>query len=325
MPGVGKSDSVKQFAQGRAKDLGLDFYEGPENYDPEKFGFFDLRLATVDSIDLNGLPLIKHTTESEEDAVTKFTRSPYIAKDGHGVLFLDELPQAKQGNQAAISQLILDKRVGTHALGPNWLIIAAGNRTQDRAATHKMPTHIANRLTALDLEFNLEQFIAYMHNEQVHEAAVAFAKFRPDILESFKPDEDVNCTPRSFIAASRYIDTPDNIQFNLMAGTIGEGAAAEFLGFNKIYLNLPPLQDFLDKPKKIKIPEEADILFATIQMLSHNTTVENIEHIAKFIDRLHETPERQIQYYRAAVVKTPSINQTQVFSDFVIANRELVF
>ena len=53
MPGVGKSDSVKQFAQSRATDLGLDFYEGPENYDPTKFGFFDLRLATVDSIDLN--------------------------------------------------------------------------------------------------------------------------------------------------------------------------------------------------------------------------------------------------------------------------------
>jgi len=52
-PGVGKSDSVKQFAQEKAESLGLDFYEGPENYDPAKFGFLDLRLATVDSIDLN--------------------------------------------------------------------------------------------------------------------------------------------------------------------------------------------------------------------------------------------------------------------------------
>ena len=52
-PGIGKSDTVKQFAQEEAAKLGLEFYEGPENYNPEGYGFFDLRLATVDSIDLN--------------------------------------------------------------------------------------------------------------------------------------------------------------------------------------------------------------------------------------------------------------------------------
>lgn len=54
-PGVGKSDCVKQFAELRAEQLGLDFYEGPENYDPTKMGFLDLRLATIDSIDLNAV------------------------------------------------------------------------------------------------------------------------------------------------------------------------------------------------------------------------------------------------------------------------------
>lgn len=52
-PGIGKSDCVKQFAQAEAERMGLDFYEGPENYDPTKMGFLDLRLATIDSIDLN--------------------------------------------------------------------------------------------------------------------------------------------------------------------------------------------------------------------------------------------------------------------------------
>ena len=156
-PGIGKSDCVKQFAQAEAERLGLEFYEGPENYDPTKMGFLDLRLATIDSIDLSGLPIINSETET-----TEFTRSPYIPAEGHGVLFLDELPQAKAGNQASVSQLILDKRVGTHELGPNWVIVAAGNRSSDRAATHKMPTHISNRLTTLELEFSLEAFVTYM-------------------------------------------------------------------------------------------------------------------------------------------------------------------
>jgi len=318
-PGIGKSDSVKQFAQSRAEQLGLEFYEGPESYDPDKFGFLDLRLATIDSIDLGGLPIIDRATET-----TQFTRSPYIPEAGYGVLFLDELPQAKAGNQAAVSQLILDKRVGTHALGKNWVIIAAGNRVQDRAATHKMPTHIANRLTSLDLEFSLEAFVNFMHVNETHEAAIAFAKFRPDVLESFKPDESINCTPRSFISASNYIEAPDEMQFSLMAGTIGEGATAEFLGFTKIYMNLPSLEEFLDKPTSIKIPEASDVLFATIQLLSHNTTVDNIEKIAKFINRLKDQPERQVQYYRAACVREKGVAMSKPFMDFVNKNQDLI-
>ena len=318
-PGIGKSDCVKQFAQARADKMGLDFYEGPENYDPAKMGFLDLRLATIDSIDLSGLPIIDKTNEC-----TQFTRSPYIPNDGHGVLFLDELPQAKAGNQAAVSQLILDKRVGTHALGKNWVIVAAGNRTQDRAATHKMPTHISNRLTTLELEFSLEAFVDYMHDEDTHEAAIAFAKYRPDTLESFKPDEAINCTPRSFISASNYIDAPDDLQFNLMSGTIGEGATAEFLGFTKIYMNLPPLEEFLAKPKTIAIPEAADVLFATIQLLSHNVQTDNVEKMANFIDRLSDAPERQVQFWRAAVVRNKKIAMSKPFTKFVGSNQDLI-
>jgi len=318
-PGIGKSDSVKQFAQARAKQLGLDFYEGPENYDPTKMGFLDLRLATIDSIDLSGLPIINSAANT-----TEFTRSPYIPAKGHGVLFLDELPQAKAGNQASVSQLILDKRVGTHELGKDWVIVAAGNRTQDRAATHKMPTHIANRLTTLELEFSLEAFVTYMHDHDTHEAAIAFAKYRPDTLESFKPDESINCTPRSFIAASNYIDAPDDIQFSLMSGTIGEGATAEFLGFTKIYMNLPTLEEFLDKPGTIKIPTASDVLFATIQLLSHNVTKDNVDKMDKFIARLKDQPERQVQFWRAAVVRNKQIAMSKPFTAFVQKNQDLI-
>ena len=318
-PGVGKSDSVRQFAEKQAEDLGLEFYEGPENYDPDKYGFIDLRLATVDSIDLGGLPLINKSTET-----TQFTRSPYIPEAGHGVLFLDELPQAKAGNQAAVSQLILDKRVGSHSLGENWVIIAAGNRASDRAATHKMPTHVANRLTQLDLDFSIDVFEQYMVDQDIHEAAIAFAKYRPDLLESFKADQDINCTPRSFIAASEYIDAPDALQYALMAGTIGEGPTAEFIGFTKVYQNLPPLMQFEQNPKRVPIPKEADIMFACIQRLAHNATDQNIVAFAQFVDRLHDVPERQVQFWKSATAKNPDIACTTEFQDFIANNQDII-
>lgn len=318
-PGIGKSDSVKQWARSRAEQLNLGFYEGPENYDETKFGFIDLRLATIDSIDLGGLPLI-----DKGAGTTVFTRSPYIPAGGYGVLFLDELPQAKAGNQAAVSQLILDKRVGNHALGENWVIVAAGNRAEDRASTHKMPTHIANRLTALDLDFSIDDFTEYMYKNDIHEAAIAFAKLRPDVLESFKPDQDINCTPRSFISAANYIDQPEMMQFSLMAGTIGDGATAEFLAFTKLYLGLEPLEEYIANPTRIKIPTESDMLFACIQMLSHNATVDNIEAIGKFIKRLASTPERQVQFWKSACAKNRELAMTETIQSFLEDNQDLL-
>lgn len=318
-PGVGKSDSVKQYAESRAKDLKMDFYEGPENYNEDSFGFVDLRLATIDSIDLNGLPLIDKGAER-----TKFTRSPYIPKDGHGVLFLDELPQAKAGNQAAISQLILDRRVGSHALGDNWVIIAAGNRAKDRAATHKMPTHIANRLTFLELDFSIDTFANYMIEQNVDPSVMAFAKYRPDLLESFKPDNDVNCTPRSFMAAAAFVQAPKELQFPLLAGTIGEGATAEFLGFMRIYKNLPPIEKFIKEPMKVKIPKAADILYATVQKLSHHVDETTVAPLNMFISRLEESPEYIVMFWKNAIRKNKKLLQEKVFQDFLAENKDLV-
>jgi len=319
-PGGGKSDTVKQFAMQMAKDLDLPYYEGPENFNSDNFGFIDLRLNSIDVIDLSGLPMIDHERE-----VTKFTRSPYIPASGHGILFLDELPQSKPSNMAAVSQLILDKRVGSYSLGPNWKIITAGNRTKDRASANRLPTHIANRLTTLELDFDINTFVEYMQQHNIDEAAIAFARHAPQHLESFNPDHEINCTPRSFIASSHYLTLPEDIMYPLVSGTTGEGMAAEFIGFNKLYKNLPDVQDFIDNPSKIKIPEEPDLLFATLQMLSHNANEENIPALARFVKRVEkDAPERAVNFWKEALLRDPSIFATTECQDFATANKDIL-
>lgn len=48
--------------------------------------------------------------------------------DKPGILFLDEINAAPPLVQAALYQLILDRRVGEYELPEGWRIIAAGNR-----------------------------------------------------------------------------------------------------------------------------------------------------------------------------------------------------
>ena len=237
---------------------------------------------------------------------------------------MDELPQAKPANMAAVSQLILDKRVGPYSLGKNWRIITAGNRTKDRASANRLPTHVANRLTKLELDFQIEPFVDFMHANGVPEDAIAFAKHRPTLLESFKPDHEVNCTPRSYIVASRYLDLSEEVMYSLMSGTIGEGVTAEFIAFSKLYRNLPDIEDFLKRPGTFKIPEESDIIFATVEMLSHHANEENISKIAKYIDRLSETPERQVVFWKNAIAKTPTIISTNEAMKFISENKDVL-
>lgn len=318
-PGLGKSECVKQFAAAQAKELGKEYYEGPEFYNVDNYGFIDLRLNSIDVIDLSGLPMI-----DKQNMETKFTRSPYIPADGHGILFMDELPQAKPANMAAVSQLILDKRVGPYSLGDNWKIITAGNRTKDRASANRLPTHVANRLTKLELDFQIEPFVDFMHANGVAEDAVAFAKHRPTLLESFKPNNEVNCTPRSYIVASRYLDLPEEIMYSLMSGTIGEGVTAEFIAFSKLYRHLPDISEFLKNPGTIKLAEESDIIFATIEKLSHHANAENISKLSKYINRLHETPERQVVFWKNAIAKTPTIISTNEAMKFISENKDVL-
>ena len=89
-------------------------------------------------------------------------------------------------------------------------------------------------------------------------------------------------------------------------------------------MNLPPLEEFIEKPTKIKIPEESDILFACIQMLSHNATVDNIEELGKFIKRLEKTPERQVQFWKSACSKNKALAMTPTIQDFLKDNQDLL-
>ena len=324
-PGVGKSEAVYQAAQEEAEERGMDFYEGPENFDENKFGLIDLRLATVDTIDLGGLPLI-----DPNSTVTKFTRSPFIPANGQGILFLDELPQAKPANQAAVSQLILDKRVGCHKLGEGWKIVAAGNDVQHMASAHKIPTHIANRLNFQDLDFDIKAFVKHLEQKEVNESAIAFSKFKPSIFDGFDTNNKVNCTPRSYMAAANYLNIEDeDMMFSLIAGRVSEGVATELFAFRKIWVNLPEFEEFVNKPTSIKIPSEADIMFATIQMLASRTCDKTIKQINKYLERITKEDKLEvvISFWKTLLNRCPiavrsKIMITTEFREFIKHNKE---
>ena len=115
-PGVGKSTAIRELA----KKLDI--------------GFIDVRLAQREPVDMRGLPVpdgeqVRWLVSSE------WPRDP----ESKGIIIFDELTAADKTLQVAAYEFILDRRLGDlYKVPKNWYIVAAGNRTEDRAVACSM-------------------------------------------------------------------------------------------------------------------------------------------------------------------------------------------
>ena len=79
---------------------------------------------------------------------------------GRWLINLEELPSAVQMGQAAVYQLVLDRKVGEYELPEGALLIACGNRESDRVVVHRMPTPLASRFVHLEIKVDAQDWLA---------------------------------------------------------------------------------------------------------------------------------------------------------------------
>jgi hypothetical protein len=244
-PGVGKSALVRQ----AARALGL--------------GLVDVRATLLDPVDLRGLPRL-----DGDQAI--WVPPSFLPRDGTGVLFLDELAQAAPLVQAACLQLTLDRRVGEYELPAGWSVIAASNRSEDRAGTHRLISPLLNRFVHLELDVSAEDWQAWAVANKVAPEVRAFLQYRPALLFQFDPAANPRAfpTPRSWQFVSDVLGrTADDLVHGVVAGCVGDGPAAEFVGFLKLYRELPDLDAVLARPDSAPVPVEPAVLYALVGAL----------------------------------------------------------
>jgi hypothetical protein len=298
-PGAGKSDTVKQAAKR---------YGGK---------MIDLRLPNFDAVDMRGIPAVI-------DGETVWMTPKTFPKNGKGVIFLDELPQAPQIVQAAASQLILDRRMGDYVLPDGWVVIAAGNRDTDRAATNRMPTHIANRFTHIDFEVDAADWITWAMANNINPMVIAFIAFRPELLHKFDPakrDEKAFPTPRTWAFVSNLLDQNiDDCMLDVIAGTVGMGAATEFIGFVRVFREMPSLDEIKAAPEKLKIPENVAARYAISTMLSRMTQPGDMAAVTKYVSRMSK--EFQILIMNDVTKHNRKLAETSAYIGWAAKNKD---
>ncbi|MEW9920152.1 AAA family ATPase [Marimonas sp. MJW-29] len=214
-PGIGKTEIVQQLAAETGARL------------------FDLRLTTIEPQDLRGLPFYDH------DAQCTVWYPPEDLPDDSAqpaILFLDELTAAAPALQPTVYGLLQERRVGQHPLPASTFIVAAGNTVEDGAVAYEMGTALSDRLVHLSLRAEAGDWIEnFAVPQQVHPAVTAFIRTRPDLLDTtedaLRRGEMIACTPRSWARVGTLMRAvPDKaLRDVLIAGTLGEAAAAEFI------------------------------------------------------------------------------------------------
>lgn len=273
-PGCGKSQIVHQIAI----EYGLKV--------------IDLRLSQCDPTDLMGFPTITGERAGYKPMDTFPIEGDVIPKGYNGwLLFLDEFNSAPPAVQAAAYKIVLDRMVGNYHLHKNVAIVCAGNLETDNAIVQPMSTALQSRLVHMELIVDAKEWGEWAATKGIHHHITSFIKFKPSALFTFTADhsDKTYACPRTWEFADSLMQVcgeHDPDRRPLLAGTLSEGVADEFLVFTKIYLDLPELSTILKSPDTIKVPDEPSILFALTGMLSHHAAEDTLTPLMKYVVRL---------------------------------------
>lgn len=258
-PGVGKSQGIRQLAKE------IEYQTG------KRVDVTDVRLLLFNPIDLRGIPT------ANEDKTLAVWLKPQIfqmdeSDDVVNILFLDEISAAPQSVQAAAYQITLDRVVGEHKLPENCIVIAAGNRVTDKSVAYKMPKALANRLMHLEVAGDFTSWKKWAIANGIHEKVIGFLSFRQNYLMGFDASKEELAfpTPRSWEMVSNILnyvcDDIDQV-YEMIAGLVGAGVAIEFRGWEKVYHQLPSIEDIFDG-KNPSLPKNTDGMYALISAMT---------------------------------------------------------
>ena len=331
-PGMGKSAINEQAACEMSIALNR-----PVAYIP----FF---LSTVEPPDVRGYGIPTKTPEGKMRMV--YTEAPwmpggeigFIAENGKlrraikgdapppcGIVNLDEFRQAGLDTQKPAAELFLNRRVGESHLPDGYIVTACSNRESDRSGVQRELAFITNRRSVIKIEPNLDAWVNWAEKEDIHPLAIAFARTKPGLVfaDSVPEKPGPFCTPRSLVKVSHLIGELDMGTFTEVAmGTIGEGAAGEFVAFLRVAEQLPKFEDIVKDPKNTPVPNRPDASYAAMQMIAHRVDAKTAVAAFTYLSRM--TKEFQVAGLRGTFNRVPQLVHSQDFATWLRDNKQLV-
>lgn len=302
-PGIGKSDILTQAAIDADADLILS------------------HPAVSDPTDVKGLPwIVKGKTGDSATFLPFGDLERAIAAKKTTVWFLDDLGQASPAVQASFMQLLLAREVNGHKISDDVVFVAATNRRTDRAGVSGILEPVKSRFgTIVELEPDLDSWCNWAIDHDINPLLIAFLRFKPDLLCKFSATNDLTNSPvpRTWGHVNRLLELSlsPTVQNAAIAGAVGEGAATEFAAFQKLWSQLPNIDQILIDPKSVPIPMNPAVLYSLASALATKVTPTNFARIATYINRMVDagSAEFGVLCVRDCLRRDSSLTQSSAF------------
>tara|TARA_Y100000296_G_scaffold55313_1_gene63469 strand:- start:8453 stop:9436 length:984 start_codon:yes stop_codon:yes gene_type:complete len=302
-PGGGKTSITKQFAE----KVGADYIHK--------------HMPTMLVEDF-GIPFPSADNASFDYRLPKwFPADP----DTKAVLCFDDRGQCSQDLQKVVANIEQERELHGCSLPSGVMVVSTGNRVGDKAGANRVLTHLADRETEIELDTNLDDWCKWAIDEGVTAEVVSFIRFRANLLHDFDPQRPKNPTPRSWVeGVSAILGTVrPEAEYECFKGAVGEGAAAEFVGYMKIYRNLPNPDAILLHPDKHDVPTDPATLYALSGSLAERANEGNFSKIITYFNRM--PPEFGVLGVSYATRKNEELASTQAFTNWAVENQEVLF
>ena len=301
-PGIGKSEIVIAACAIAAADLVI------------------MHPAVSDPIDFKGLPAIvgKQAEFLPYGQLRKLIEATRLT-----VCFIDDIGQAPHAVQAALMQLIQQREIDGMKISDHVVFCGATNDSSHMAGVQSILEPVKSRWhTIVELVCDQTEWVRWAQKKGLREEILAFVMFRGmEVLHNFKPTRDLTNTPSPrTVAGAAKLFACGLYTHTIMAGSCGEGWAAEFLGFLKVYRTLPDPDDCIANPTTARVPsgEDAATLFAIAVALSLRANKKNFAAITTYLKRLPK--EHEVFAVRDALARESALNDTAAFTNWATDN-----
>lgn len=314
--GAGKSESVFQ-----AYDILKKHYEKPD----KPFGILDFRPSAHESVDLTGMP-----APDLDAMLVRWLKTDLLPREGGGILLIDEITSTPKPMQAALYRLLQTPE--DFGVPPEWFIVCAGNRAEDRGVNVPLAGPVVARVRWYDVYPTLGDpsdpnsapgYLQHAIADGTRPEVLSFLRDRPDYLYNLPPKGAIRPfpNPRGWSRLSRGLSMaiPDDLRMATFAGDVGTEAAIAFEAHLRIYGQGPRIDDILEG-KVVEVPTLMDVLYCCAMGLAYRVTRETFDNVDKFLEQC--PGEIQTLCVKLAFKRDKEIAKAARYAQWSIRNQE---
>lgn len=283
----------------------------------------DMNLSMMDIPDAAGL----YYPDNEAGSL-KFMPSPMLTRlqTGRNLLILDEFADATIPMQNLGRRILWTREVNGVKLSPETFVIAMSNRTIDKSGAGKLSGKVRNAVSQLEMESNIDDWVAWAMDENkgnINPVEIQFLRYRSELLDKYDADAETSPTPRQWELVNRVPESlPTGLFFEDVKSKVGEGPAAEYAAFRKIYASLVSFEDIVMNPTGVPVPKDLSAQYAIIGSIAHHVKSATIERVSQFVERM--SSDFGVMFWNDCTKKTPALKVSKPFITWATASSNAI-